>query len=174
MLAVAYDAMLRRAELVALEVVDVAMDRGGSASLLIRRAKNDPEGGGAVLYLHRDSVRLLKEWLGRERDRLRFALPIGAKGRRRRRKAGRQPGAQDLPGRWPERAGLAPKDRAADLRAQPPGRSGPGHDRFGRRDRRDHAGRDAGKAPAWCSATASGCSLKRNGAAQLARLQKRR
>ena len=63
MLAVAYDAMLRRSELVALEVVDVTMDRGGSASLLVRRAKNDPEGGGAVLYLHRDTVRLLGEWL---------------------------------------------------------------------------------------------------------------
>ena len=63
MLAVAYDAMLRRSELVALDVVDVTMDRGGSASLLVRRAKTDPEGGGAVLYLHRDSVRLLKRWL---------------------------------------------------------------------------------------------------------------
>ena len=62
-LAVAYDAMLRRSELVALQVVDVTIDRGGSASLLVRRAKTDPEGGGAMLYLHRDSVRLLSEWL---------------------------------------------------------------------------------------------------------------
>ena len=62
-LAVAYDAMLRRSELVALEVVDVTVDRGGSASVLVRRAKTDPEGGGAVLYLHKDSVRLLKAWL---------------------------------------------------------------------------------------------------------------
>ena len=63
-LAVAYDAMLRRSELVALQVVDVTIERGGSASLLVRRAKTDPEGGGAMLYLHRDSVRLLSEWLG--------------------------------------------------------------------------------------------------------------
>ena len=63
MLAAAYDAMLRRSELVALQVGDVTMDTGGSASLLVRRAKTDPEGGGAMLYLHRDSVRLLKEWL---------------------------------------------------------------------------------------------------------------
>ncbi len=67
LLAVAYDAMLRRSELVAMEVVDVTTDRGGSASLLVRRAKNDPEGCGAVLYLHRDSVRLLKEWLDASR-----------------------------------------------------------------------------------------------------------
>ena len=66
-LAVAYDAMLRRSELVALQVVDVTMDRGGSASLLVRRAKNDPEGGGAMLYLHRDSVRLLSAWLSASR-----------------------------------------------------------------------------------------------------------
>ena len=61
--AVAYDAMLRRSELVALQVVDVTRERGGSASLLVRRAKNDPEGGGAMLYLHRDSVKLLSAWL---------------------------------------------------------------------------------------------------------------
>ncbi len=62
-LAVAYDAMLRRSELVALQVVDVTRERGGSASLLVRRAKNDPEGGGAILYLHGDSVKLLSAWL---------------------------------------------------------------------------------------------------------------
>ncbi len=62
-LAVAYDAMLRRSELVALQVVDVTRERGGSASLLVRRAKNDPEGGGAILYLHRDSMKLLSAWL---------------------------------------------------------------------------------------------------------------
>ena len=62
-LAVAYDAMLRRSELVALQVVDVTIERGGSASLLVRRAKNDPEAAGAMLYLHRDSVKLLREWL---------------------------------------------------------------------------------------------------------------
>ena len=62
-LAVAYDAMLRRSELVALQVIDVTRERGGSASLLVRRGKNDPEGGGSMLYLHRDSVRLLSAWL---------------------------------------------------------------------------------------------------------------
>ena len=30
------------------------------ASLLVRRAKNDPEGGGAMLYLHRDTVKLVR------------------------------------------------------------------------------------------------------------------
>ena len=62
-LAVAYDAMLRRSELVALQVVDVTIEGGGSASLLVRRAKTDPEGSGSMLYLHHDSVKLLREWL---------------------------------------------------------------------------------------------------------------
>ena len=55
--------MLRRSELVALQVADMKIDRGGSASLLVRRAKTDPEGGGAMLYLHSDTVRLVREWL---------------------------------------------------------------------------------------------------------------
>ena len=63
LLAVAYDAMLRRSELVALQVVDVTMDTKGSASLFVRRGKNDPDGGGATLYLHRDTVKLVRAWL---------------------------------------------------------------------------------------------------------------
>ena len=63
LLAVAYDAMLRRSELVALQVVDMKTDRRGSASLFLRRGKNDPEGAGATLYLHRDTVKLVRAWL---------------------------------------------------------------------------------------------------------------
>ena len=63
LLAVAYDAMLRRSELVALQVVDMKMDRGGSASLFVRLGKNDPGGAGATLYLHRDTVKLGRAWL---------------------------------------------------------------------------------------------------------------
>ena len=63
MLAAAYDAMLRRSELVALAVADLAIEAGGAASLLVRRGKNDPNGFGATLYLHRDSVRLVRTWL---------------------------------------------------------------------------------------------------------------
>ena len=63
LLAVAYDAMLRRSELVAVRVTDMTIDAMGSASLFVRRAKNDPEGSGATLYLHRDTVALVREWL---------------------------------------------------------------------------------------------------------------
>ena len=63
MLAVAYDAMLRRSELVALQVSDLTFETDGTASLLVRRGKNDPDGLGALLYLHRDSVELVRAWL---------------------------------------------------------------------------------------------------------------
>ena len=63
LLGVAYDAMLRRSELVALQVIDVTMDTRGSASLSVRRGKNDPDGAGATLYLHRDTVKLVRAWL---------------------------------------------------------------------------------------------------------------
>ena len=39
------------------------IDMGGSASLLVRRGKTDPQGAGATLYLHRDSVTLVRAWL---------------------------------------------------------------------------------------------------------------
>ena len=63
LLAVAYDAMLRRSELVALQVVDMAVDRRGSAALLVRRGKTDSGGAGATLYLHSDTVKLVGAWL---------------------------------------------------------------------------------------------------------------
>ena len=63
LLAVAYDALLRRSELVALQVADLAMEPDGSATLLVRRGKTDPEGQGNVLYLAPDTVSLVLEWL---------------------------------------------------------------------------------------------------------------
>ena len=65
LLAVACDAMLRRSELVALPVSDLEPDRYGAATLLVRRGKTDPEGRGAVAYLARDSMTLVREWLAR-------------------------------------------------------------------------------------------------------------
>ena len=65
LLAVAYDAMLRRSELVALCADDLLEDTHGSASLLVRRGKSDPEGRGAAVYLARDTVALVREWQAR-------------------------------------------------------------------------------------------------------------
>ena len=63
LLAVAYDALLRRSELVSLQVADLSREPDGSATLLVRRGKTDPEGEGTVLYLAPDTVSLVLEWM---------------------------------------------------------------------------------------------------------------
>ena len=65
LLAVAYDTLLRRGELVALQVSDIVEEVDGAATVLVRRGKTDPEGWGAQVYLARDSVALVREWLER-------------------------------------------------------------------------------------------------------------
>ena len=65
LLAVAYDTLVRRSELVALQVSDIIEEYDGSATVLVRRSKADPEGRGATLYLAPDGVSLVKEWLKR-------------------------------------------------------------------------------------------------------------
>ena len=65
LVAVAYDGMLRRSELVALELSDFVEELPGYATLLVRWAKTDPEGCGAAVYLARDTVTLVQAWLHR-------------------------------------------------------------------------------------------------------------
>ena len=65
LLAVAYDTMLRRGELTALQVPDLLEEIGGDATLLVRRSKADPEGEGAAVWVAPDSVALLRAWLAR-------------------------------------------------------------------------------------------------------------
>ena len=65
LVAVAYDAMLRRSELAEAAIVDLAVAESGSATLLLRRAKTDPQGSGASVYLARDTVALVTRWLER-------------------------------------------------------------------------------------------------------------
>ena len=57
LLAVGYDTLLRRAELVSLEVTDLLEDIDGTATLLVRSGKTDPDGRGAMLYLARTLCR---------------------------------------------------------------------------------------------------------------------
>jgi site-specific recombinase XerD len=63
MLCVAYDAMTRRSELIAIDVEDVKFLDDGTGRLLIRRSKTDQAGEGHVAYLSRQTVRFLKAWL---------------------------------------------------------------------------------------------------------------
>ena len=68
LLAVAYDTLLRRGELVDVQVSDIVMDSDGAATLLVRRSKADAEGRGATVYVARDSMALV--------HRKRLACPI--------------------------------------------------------------------------------------------------
>ena len=63
LLAVAYDTMLRRSELVSLQASDFLVDCNGSATILLRGGKTDPEGYGAVLYVAPDTVEMVLAWL---------------------------------------------------------------------------------------------------------------
>ena len=63
LLAVGYDTLLRRSELVSLEVSDLLEDIDGTATLLVRAGKTDADRRGAMLYLARDTVQLVKTWL---------------------------------------------------------------------------------------------------------------
>ena len=65
LLAVAYDTLLRRSELAALRVSDLAIQDTGAATVLVRTGKTDAEGRGAELYLVRDSVAMVRGWLVR-------------------------------------------------------------------------------------------------------------
>ena len=65
LLAMGYDTLLRRSELVSLDVSDVLEEIDGTATLLVRSGKTDVEGRGATLYLARDTVQLVKTWLER-------------------------------------------------------------------------------------------------------------
>ena len=63
LLAVAYDSLARRSELVALQVEDLQVDEDGHGSLLIRRSKTDQLGEGSARYLAPDTVQLVQEWV---------------------------------------------------------------------------------------------------------------
>ena len=63
LVAVAYDTMCRREELVSLLAEDISESSDGSASILIRRSKIDTTGEGASAYLSPLTMRLVSEWL---------------------------------------------------------------------------------------------------------------
>ena len=59
-LAVAYDTLARRSELVALRVEDLHRGAGGDGSI-----KTDQMGAGSIRYLAPDTLRLVDEWIGK-------------------------------------------------------------------------------------------------------------
>lgn len=82
LVAVAYDTMCRREELVNLRIEDIEQAGDGSGSVLIRRSKTDTVGEGARAYLSSLTMRLVAVWL--EASQLRsgpiFARVIGSNG----------------------------------------------------------------------------------------------
>jgi integrase len=63
LVAVAYDTMCRREELVSLLIEDIEPSEDGSGTVVIRRSKTDVAGEGATAYLSPLTIRLVAEWL---------------------------------------------------------------------------------------------------------------
>jgi integrase len=63
MLAVAYSAMLRRSELVALGIPDLTFDPDGSGTVTVKFSKTDQDSEGHVRYLAPFAVAALRDWL---------------------------------------------------------------------------------------------------------------
>lgn len=62
LLAVAYDTLARRSELVALRVEDLRTTRQRTGTITIRRSKTDQLGAGFDRYLARDTVQTVLDW----------------------------------------------------------------------------------------------------------------
>jgi site-specific recombinase XerD len=62
LLAVGYDTLCRRSELVALRFEDIVPGSNGNAQILIRRSKTDPYGHGRSGFLSANTLQLLREW----------------------------------------------------------------------------------------------------------------
>ena len=63
LLAVAYDSLCRRSELVALQRADLEAGQQGEGTITIRRSKTDQEGVGQVRYLAPDTMHQISAWL---------------------------------------------------------------------------------------------------------------
>ncbi|MBY6217881.1 tyrosine-type recombinase/integrase [Qipengyuania aquimaris] len=63
MLALGYELMTRRSELIALRNQDITERRDGTFRVLIRRSKADPYGQGRIAFTSKRTGDLLREWL---------------------------------------------------------------------------------------------------------------
>ncbi|ODT80495.1 MAG: hypothetical protein ABS76_16300 [Pelagibacterium sp. SCN 64-44] len=63
LVSVGFDTLCRRGELVALSVEDFTPTADGRFTVLVRRAKNDPEGAGRTARLSRTASDILRAWL---------------------------------------------------------------------------------------------------------------
>ena len=65
LLAVAYDTMLRRSELVSLQASDLLVEMTGDATLVVRGGETDGEARGEIVWMAPETVRLVRAWLAR-------------------------------------------------------------------------------------------------------------
>jgi integrase len=63
MIALGYDTLCRRSELVGLRVEDLAPSKDDAAQVLVRRSKNDPFGAGRLAYVSPRTLRIVRAWL---------------------------------------------------------------------------------------------------------------
>ena len=63
LVSVGFDTLCRRGELVALSIEDLTPTDDGRYTVLVRRAKNDPEGAGRTCRLSLATSVLVREWL---------------------------------------------------------------------------------------------------------------
>ncbi len=65
MLALGYELLTRRSELIALRNQDITERADGTLRVLIRRSKADPYGQGRIAFTSKRTADLLREWLSR-------------------------------------------------------------------------------------------------------------
>jgi integrase/recombinase XerD len=63
LVSVGFDTLCRRSELVAISIGDLTRSVEGRYSLLVRRAKNDPDGAGRIAHLSSQTSALVDHWL---------------------------------------------------------------------------------------------------------------
>ena len=125
LLAVAYDALLRRSELVSLQAASLLVEGGASATLPAPRGTGEKD---LVFHLAGDTLKLVEVWLQRAGDQRGAAVPLAAQGRVSGGEARREPSAAHFqahgaPGR-PDAGNYSPP-----VGPQSACWSGPGHAR---------------------------------------------
>ncbi|MFD2648772.1 tyrosine-type recombinase/integrase [Devosia albogilva] len=63
LVSVGFDTLCRRGELVSISIEDLTRTGQGRYTVLVRRAKNDPEGTGRIAHLSTQSTALIDSWL---------------------------------------------------------------------------------------------------------------
>ncbi len=63
LIALGYDTLCRRAELVGLRVEDIAPAARNSGQILVRRSKSDPYGSGRLAYISASTLKTVRAWI---------------------------------------------------------------------------------------------------------------